>query len=121
GQIAAKPACAGTKEPMCARSRPRRSHKPPLDVLIAVDKTKQRMTIFVDGAKKYDWPASTGRPGYSTPSGTYTATSMNEVWFSKEWDNAPMPHAIFFMTDGLSMAATRWGVSGDPCRMAACA
>ena len=25
---------------------------------------------------------------------------MNEVWFSKEWDNAPMPHAIFFMTDG---------------------
>jgi hypothetical protein len=25
---------------------------------------------------------------------------MNEVWYSKEWDNAPMPHAIFFMTDG---------------------
>ena len=25
---------------------------------------------------------------------------MNEVWFSKEWDNAPMPHAIFFMKDG---------------------
>ena len=43
---------------------------------------------------------STGRPGYTTPSGTYTATSMNEVWYSKEWDNAPMPHAIFFMTDG---------------------
>ena len=25
---------------------------------------------------------------------------MNEIWYSKEWDNAPMPHAIFFMTDG---------------------
>ena len=25
---------------------------------------------------------------------------MNEVWYSKEWDNAPMPHAIFFMKDG---------------------
>ena len=26
--------------------------------------------------------------------------SMNEVWYSKEWDNAPMPHAIFFTKDG---------------------
>jgi lipoprotein-anchoring transpeptidase ErfK/SrfK len=69
-------------------------------VLITIDKTKQKMTVFINGTKKYDWPVSTGRPGYSTPSGTYTATSMNEVWYSKEWDNAPMPHSIFFMTDG---------------------
>jgi hypothetical protein len=69
-------------------------------ILVAIDKAKQTMSVFVDGLKKYDWRVSTGRPGYSTPSGTYTATSMNEVWFSKEWDNAPMPHAIFFMTDG---------------------
>jgi len=69
-------------------------------VLINIDKTKQKMTIFLDGAKKYDWPVSTGRAGYSTPSGTYTATSMNEVWYSKEWDNSPMPHSIFFMKDG---------------------
>jgi len=25
---------------------------------------------------------------------------MNEIWHSKEWDNAPMPHAVFFMKDG---------------------
>ena len=25
---------------------------------------------------------------------------MNEVWYSKEFDNAPMPHSIFFMKDG---------------------
>jgi lipoprotein-anchoring transpeptidase ErfK/SrfK len=71
-----------------------------LGVLLTIDKTKQKMTVFIDGIKKYDWRVSTGRPGYSTPSGTYTATSMNEVWYSKEWDNAPMPHAIFFMKDG---------------------
>jgi len=69
-------------------------------ILIAIDKTTQKMSVFIDGTKKYDWRVSTGRPGYSTPSGTYTATSTNEVWYSKEWDNAPMPHAIFFMTDG---------------------
>jgi lipoprotein-anchoring transpeptidase ErfK/SrfK len=69
-------------------------------VLINIDKTKQKMTVFLDGVEKYDWPVSTGRGGYSTPSGTYTTTSMNEVWYSKEWDNSPMPHSIFFMKDG---------------------
>jgi hypothetical protein len=69
-------------------------------VLINIDKARQKMTVFLDGVEKYDWPVSTGRGGYSTPSGTYTATSMNEVWYSKEWDNSPMPHSIFFMKDG---------------------
>jgi lipoprotein-anchoring transpeptidase ErfK/SrfK len=69
-------------------------------IVINIDKTKQEMTVFVDGVERYHWPVSTGRAGYSTPSGTFTPTSMNEVWYSKEWDNAPMPHAIFFMKDG---------------------
>src|ERR1700758_3896575 len=69
-------------------------------VLININKTKQDMTVFVDGIEKYHWPVSTGRAGYSTPSGTYTATSMNKIWYSKQWDNAPMPHSIFFMKDG---------------------
>jgi hypothetical protein len=72
----------------------------PVSVLIGIDKSTQQVTVFVDGVEKYRWPVSTGRRGYSTPSGTYTALSMNEVWYSKEWDNAPMPHAIFFMKDG---------------------
>src|SRR3974377_1824090 len=69
-------------------------------VVINIDKTKQEMTVLVDGIEKYHWPVSTGRAGYSTPSGTYTATSMNESWYSKQWDNSPMPHSIFFMKDG---------------------
>ena len=69
-------------------------------VLININKTKQEMTVFLDGIEKYNWPVSTGRAGYSTPSGTYTATSMNEIWYSKQWDNSPMPHSIFFMKDG---------------------
>jgi hypothetical protein len=69
-------------------------------ILINIDKSTQRMTVFVGGLQKYDWPVSTGKRGYSTPSGNFAATSMNEIWYSKEWDNAPMPHAIFFMKDG---------------------
>jgi L,D-transpeptidase-like protein len=69
-------------------------------VVIGIDKARQRMTVSVDGVQQYEWPVSTGRAGYSPPSGTYTPTSMNEVWYSQEWDNAPMPHAIFIMKDG---------------------
>ena len=69
-------------------------------IRITIDKATQKMTVLVDGEQKYDWPVSTGKRGYSTPSGIYTAMSMNEIWYSKEWDNAPMPHAIFFMKDG---------------------
>ncbi len=69
-------------------------------ILINIDKTNQKMTVFLDGVEKYDWSVSTGKAGYSTPSGTYTATSMNEIWYSKQWDNAAMPHSIFFMKDG---------------------
>ena len=69
-------------------------------VLVSIDKTNQKMTVVLNGVEAYEWPASTGRAGYSTPSGTFTATSMNEVWYSKQWDNAPMPHSIFFIKDG---------------------
>jgi len=76
-------------------------------VLINIDKTKREMTVSLDGIEKYHWPVSTGRGGYSTPSGTYSATSMNEIWYSKQWDNSPMQHSIFFMKDGHAMAAMR--------------
>ena len=59
-------------------------------ILINIDKSRQEMTVFVDGIEQYTWPVSTGGPGYATPSGTFTASSMNEVWYSKQWDNAPM-------------------------------
>ena len=55
------------------------------------------------GYTKYEWPVSTGKAGYSTPSGKLTATSMNEIWYSKEWDNAPMPHSVFFRKDGYAI------------------
>jgi hypothetical protein len=70
------------------------------NVLITIDKSAQRMTVWVDGTEEYTWPVSTGRPGFDTPSGSYSALSMDEEWYSKQWDNSPMPHSIFFMKDG---------------------
>jgi hypothetical protein len=37
------------------------------------------MKVFVDGVERYTWDVSTGLRGYDTPSGTYTARSMNEI------------------------------------------
>jgi lipoprotein-anchoring transpeptidase ErfK/SrfK len=78
----------------------------PKQVVVNIDKSTQEATVFVDGVETYNWKVSTGKPGYVTPSGTYTATSMNKIWYSKEWDNAPMPHAVFFMKDGHAIHGT---------------
>ena len=63
---------------------------------IAIDKNTQQMSVAVDGAQRYTWPVSTGRPGYDTPNGTFKVNRMDANHFSQEWDNAPMPHTMFF-------------------------
>ena len=70
------------------------------DVLATIDKTTQRMSVAVDGDTRYVWPVSTGRPGYDTPNGTYHPFRMEADHFSKEWDDAPMPHSVFFTKIG---------------------
>jgi hypothetical protein len=65
-------------------------------VLINVDKSTQQMTVAVDGASRYHFAVSTGRPGLGTPSGTFHPQRMERTWFSKEYYNSPMPHSIFF-------------------------
>jgi hypothetical protein len=70
------------------------------EILITVDKSAQRMTVARDGEALYTWPVSTGRSGYTTPSGSFTPFRMEADHYSKEWDDAPMPHSIFFTKIG---------------------
>src|ERR1700685_475638 len=67
---------------------------------ITIDKAAQQMSVAVDGAQRYTWPVSTGRPGYDTPNGTFKVNRMDAEHFSQEWDNAPMPHTMFFDMHG---------------------
>ncbi len=69
-------------------------------VLITVNKSSQQMTVEVDGRLRWTWPVSTGQLGHDTPSGKFTAFRMEADHFSKEWDDAPMPHSIFFTQQG---------------------
>jgi hypothetical protein len=69
-------------------------------VVITVDKSTQQMTVEVDGTTRWQWKVSTGRSGHDTPAGTFKATSMDADHYSKKYDNAPMPHSIFFTNSG---------------------
>jgi lipoprotein-anchoring transpeptidase ErfK/SrfK len=69
-------------------------------IVIAIDKSTQRMSVSVDGVPKYVWPVSTGARGYTTPSGTFTPFRMEPDHYSDEFDSAPMPHSIFFTQQG---------------------
>jgi hypothetical protein len=76
------------------------------EVLISVDKGEQRMTVTVDGQTRYTWPVSTGVESYDTPSGAHRPFRMERTHFSREFDDAPMPNAIFFTGQGHAIHGT---------------
>src|SRR6202021_1865465 len=75
-------------------------------VSITVDKDTQTMTVAVDGVERYQWPVSTGNPSHETPNGTFRTFRMEADHFFKEFDDAPMPHSIFFTKLGHAMHGT---------------
>jgi lipoprotein-anchoring transpeptidase ErfK/SrfK len=84
------------------------------NVLIQVDKPTQTMTVAVEGQVLYRWRVSTGATGFSTPTGSYTPFRMELMHYSREWDNAGMPHAIFFTTRGHSIHGSDHPGLGTP-------
>jgi lipoprotein-anchoring transpeptidase ErfK/SrfK len=65
-------------------------------VVARIDISAQRMDVFVDGWRQYTWPVSTARPGYRTPTGAFRAQRLEKTWFSRKYDNSPMPNSVFF-------------------------
>src|SRR5690606_7743532 len=61
-----------------------------------VDVSSQTMTVTKSGFVVGRWKVSTARNGYHTPRGSYRPTRMHRMWYSKKYDNAPMPHSVFF-------------------------
>src|ERR1700744_2488942 len=75
-------------------------------IQITVDKNAQMMTVAVNGVERYQWPVSTGNPSHETPNGSFRTFRMEEDHYSKEFDDAPMPHAIFFTKEGHAIHGT---------------
>jgi lipoprotein-anchoring transpeptidase ErfK/SrfK len=74
-------------------------------IVARVDISQQRMDIYVNGEPTFAWKVSTAGEGYVTPKGTFKPTRMHEMWYSKQYDNAPMPHSVFFH-EGYAVHAT---------------
>ena len=65
-------------------------------VLAKVDISSQTMRVYKGGRLIRTWKVSTGRKGYGTPAGTWTIHRMHKRYFSKKYNGAPMPYAMFY-------------------------
>lgn len=65
------------------------------EVFITVDKSEQKMYVETP-TDSFVWDVSTGRKGYTTPSGQYQPYRLAKLHYSRKYDNAPMPYSIFF-------------------------
>ena len=65
-------------------------------VVARIDISNQTMTVSEDGNVLYSWSVSTARRGYRTPRGSFRPVRMHKMWYSRKYDNSPMPYSIFF-------------------------
>ncbi|MBL8585067.1 MAG: L,D-transpeptidase [Rhizobiaceae bacterium] len=58
--------------------------------------SSQTMTVVQNGRIIHRWPVSTARRGYVTPRGSWQPTRMHRMWYSRKYDNSPMPYSVFY-------------------------
>jgi len=61
-----------------------------------VDVSEQKMRVYRNGKQIYTWRVSTARKGKRTPRGRWSAKWLSRHHKSSLYNNAPMPHSIFF-------------------------
>ena len=74
----------------------------------------QRLSLDVNGSHYSDWAVSTARAGYHTPQGSFSATRIARVYFSKKYDNSPMPYSVFFHGGNAIHGTYHIGALGHP-------
>jgi hypothetical protein len=75
------------------------------ELLVTISKSQQRVAVVVDGAETYRWPVSSGRRGFETPTGSFHPTRLERHWYSRQYENSPMPWSMFFFR-GYAMHGT---------------
>ena len=65
------------------------------EIVVVINKSKQRMTVVVDGIEQHVWRISTGLGG-GPKTGIYRPERLERKWFSRKYGMSPMPHSIFF-------------------------
>jgi hypothetical protein len=83
-------------------------------VRVDVDLTTQSMHVTSSSGESYNWPISSGRAGHLTPTGSYRPVALYRMVHSAKYDNAPMPHSIFFRSQYAIHGTTSVGALGRP-------
>jgi hypothetical protein len=60
-------------------------------ILIYVDLSRQRATVYRNGVRIAVSTISSGKPGHETPTGVFTILQKDASHRSKKYNNAPMP------------------------------
>jgi L,D-transpeptidase catalytic domain len=107
---------AATEAPMApvVAAAPAKPLPPAITLTANINLTTQRMTVSAHGKTLHSWAISSGARGYETPAGNFKPQWQSKLWHSRTYDNAPMPHAVFF-NDGIAVhATTSIGRLGSP-------
>jgi lipoprotein-anchoring transpeptidase ErfK/SrfK len=91
-----------------------RKPAPPPIVVASVDVSSQTMHVEVNGWTYGNWRVSTARAGYSTPHGSFRVQRLARVYYSKKYDNSPMPYSVFFYGGNAIHGTTHLGALGRP-------
>lgn len=75
-------------------------------ILIKIDLDSQRLSATRASGETVVWKISSGRSGYETPIGHFSVMRMEKDHHSDEYDQAPMPYALFFSPRGLAIHGT---------------
>jgi hypothetical protein len=63
---------------------------------IRIDLGSQTMHVTAPDGTQHRWAISSGRSGFRTPTGVYSSKRLARMHYSAKYDDAPMPHSIFF-------------------------
>ncbi len=92
--------------PAEARKRHKAQPLPAPTLQIHIDISSQSLAVQSNGTTVANYKVSTARAGFWTPRGQWRVKSMDRVHYSKQFNNYPLPHAIFFV-GGVAIHATK--------------
>ena len=84
--------------------------QPKPKIVATVSLSDQKMYVAVTDARgktqNYAWDVSTGAKGFETPTGKFSPTWLSKDHESKQYEDAPMPYAVFF-NEGIAVHGTQ--------------
>lgn len=104
--IVAAALLAGTAQAHSRYDRADRVQRATGKVVITVVKRTQRMTVRLNGKRRYVFRVSTGKRGHATPRGRFKPLWLTKMHYSKKYNMAKMPNSIFFTRRGHAIHGT---------------